>query len=170
MENRELIIEEIKSFRLPRYSELPDMGLYLEQVVKYINSCLSPLRCVEITPSMVSNYVKKGLIANPVKKQYYASHLAELFFVVLGKRALSIEYIGKMLEMIKASVANHIIYDYCCAELESRLRYVFGVSNNIPSTDFEETEEKMVLDEVITAVVFSIHLELWFKDHKINND
>lgn len=163
MENKNAIYEEISSFRLPRYKELPDMGLYLEQVVRYINSCLSPLGCVEITPSMVSNYVKKGLVHNPVKKQYYAMHLAELLFVVLGKRVLSIENLGKMLEIIKAE-SGSAVYDYCCAEFENRLFFVFGLSNNIPSTGAEESEQKMMLDEVVTAVVLSIHLDFWFNE------
>ena len=160
-----IINDKIKAFSLPRYKELPNMGLYLEQVIKYINGCLSPLGCVEITPSMISNYVKKGLIDNPVKKQYYASHLAELLFVVLGKRVLSIEHMGKMLRMIKTSEANHMIYDYCCSEFENRLFYVFGLTNGIPESGFEETEDKIKLDEVITAVVFSIHLDWLFNEY-----
>ena len=165
METKNLTIDRIRSFKLPRYDELPNMGLYLEQVVKYINNSLFPLGCVEITSSMVSNYVKKGLVDNPVRKQYYARHLAELFFVVLGKRVLTIEDTGKMLHMIKLDAANHDIYNYCCTEFENRLFYVFGLSLNIPASGAEETEDKMMLDEVITAVVLSIHLELWFKDH-----
>ena len=48
----------IKTFRLPRFREIPDMGLYLDQTVKYINRFLEPLGGMEITSSMVSNYVK----------------------------------------------------------------------------------------------------------------
>ena len=49
----------INEFRMPRYQELPDMGLYLDQVVRYVNNSLEALGCQEITASMVSNYVKK---------------------------------------------------------------------------------------------------------------
>ena len=47
-----LFAEKVKDFRLPRYKELPDMGLYLEQVVRYINGVVVPLGCPEITSSM----------------------------------------------------------------------------------------------------------------------
>ncbi len=163
MENKNVIYEEIRSFKLPRYKELPNMGLYLEQVVRYINNCLSSLGCVEITSSMVSNYVKKGLVANPVKKQYYAPHLAALLFIVLGKRVLSIENLGKMLHIMKEG-SGSAVYDYCCNEFENRLFFVFGITNDIPATDAEESESKMMLDEVITAVVLSIHLDFWFNE------
>ena len=63
--------EPIRGFRLPRYAEIPTVGLYLEQTIKYINGFLAPLGCLELTGSMVSNYVKKGLIPAPVKKQYF---------------------------------------------------------------------------------------------------
>ena len=61
-------MNSIKTFRMPRYHELPNVGLYLEQTAKYINSFLAPLGCMEITTSMISNYVKKKLIDGPVKK------------------------------------------------------------------------------------------------------
>ncbi len=141
------------------------MGLYLEQVVRYINNCLAPLGCMEITPSMVSNYVKKGLVDNPIKKQYFALHLAELLFIALGKRVLSIENLGKMLQIIKADITNEL-YDNCCVEFENRLSFVFGLSDDIPQTEFEESETKMMLDEVLTAVVFAIHLDFWFNERE----
>ena len=63
-----LLAREAQQFRLPGYQEIPNVGLYLEQTVKYLNEFLVPLGA-EITPSMVSNYVKKGLVSNPVRKQ-----------------------------------------------------------------------------------------------------
>lgn len=60
-----------RDYRMPRYKEIPNVGLYLEQTVKYINECLAPIE-ISITPSMLSNYVKKGYIDRPIKKQYYA--------------------------------------------------------------------------------------------------
>ena len=51
------MIEDINGFRLPRYTQIPDVGLYLEQVVRYVNAHLAPLGEPELTSSMVSNYV-----------------------------------------------------------------------------------------------------------------
>lgn len=50
-----------ENFRLPRYKEIPDIGLYLEQTVSYINNVLSIID-ISITSSMLSNYVKKGML------------------------------------------------------------------------------------------------------------
>ena len=63
-------------FALPRYAELPQVGLYLDQAVQYVNGCFRAFPGVELTPSMVSNYVKKGIISHPVKKKYTREQLA----------------------------------------------------------------------------------------------
>ena len=74
----------IQGFHMPRYQDIPNMGLYLEQTTKYLNHFLAPLGCMEVTSSMVSNYVKKGLIPSPVKKQYGADQIAYLFFIAVA--------------------------------------------------------------------------------------
>ena len=60
--------EDISGFRLPRYEQIPDVGLYLEQTVRYVNSFLAPLGEVELTASMASNYVKHKLLPAPPEK------------------------------------------------------------------------------------------------------
>ena len=87
----------IRGFRLPRYAEIPSVGLYLEQTIKYINSFLAPLGCLELTGSMISNYVKKGLIPAPVKKQYFPEQIGYLFFVALAKNLTSMENIDLLM-------------------------------------------------------------------------
>ena len=77
------MIAQISEFRMPRYREIPDVGLYLDQTVKYMNRYLAPLGCMEITTSMVSNYVKKGIIGHPIKKKYTREQLAGLIYMLV---------------------------------------------------------------------------------------
>ena len=93
------MIAQISEFRMPRYREIPDVGLYLDQTVKYMNRYLAPLGCMEITTSMVSNYVKKGYISNPVRKQYSAEQIAYLLFIAVAKSALSMDNITRLFQM-----------------------------------------------------------------------
>ena len=83
-----------RDYRMPRYKEIPNVGLYLEQTVKYINECLAPIE-ISITPSMLSNYVKKGYIDRPIKKQYYADQIAYAIYIVIIKQVLSMDNIYK---------------------------------------------------------------------------
>ena len=148
---KSLFAEKIADFRLPRYRELPDMGLYLEQVTKYINGFIIPLGYAEITTSMVSNYVKKGVIASPVKKQYYAEQIAYLFFISIAKSILSMENIAQLFAMQKKVYTAEVAYNYFCAEFESMLRYVAGLKESPNKIGISATDEKTMLRSVIFA-------------------
>ena len=137
-----LLAEAIRDFRLPRYSELPNVGLYLEQTTKYVGSFLAPLGCPELTSSMVSNYVKKGLIPNPVKKQYYAEHLACLFFVAIAKLLLSMENLLLLEQIQRASYSTAVAYDFMCTDLENLIFQAFGLQEPREVPGVTESEEK----------------------------
>ena len=42
-ETKQQITESIQNFRLPRYREIPNVGLYLDQATKYVAEYLAPL-------------------------------------------------------------------------------------------------------------------------------
>ena len=79
------IIKSIQDFKLPKYEEIPNVGLYLEQTAKYISEYLAPLQDGAITGSMISNYVKKGLVSNPVKSSITESRLLISFLLRLRR-------------------------------------------------------------------------------------
>ena len=85
-------------YTLPYYDQIPDVGLYLEQVTKYLNTYLEPLGCAPLTGSMISNYVKKDLLKNPIKKQYGREHIARLLMIAVAKTVLSLEEIQQLLK------------------------------------------------------------------------
>ena len=156
----------MEEFHMPRYRELPDVGLYLEQVVKYINSVLGKLGCQEITSSMVSNYVKKGYIANPVKKQYYAEQIAYLFFLAVAKNVLSMDNIDMLFEMQRRTYDTSVAYDYFCQELENMLQYIFGLKDRLEDVGNTASEEKKIMRCAITAMAHVIYLGFCFEKLK----
>ena len=50
-EMKETIAAAARAFQLPAYPDIPDVGLYLEQTVKYVNGYLEPLHGMELTAS-----------------------------------------------------------------------------------------------------------------------
>jgi len=161
-EMKRRMAEPIQSFRLPRYAEIPNMGLYLEQTTKYVNGYLAPLGCLEITPSMVSNYVKKGIVPNPVKKQYYAEQVAYLFFVAFAKNLVSIENVGLLIEMQRSSYTLPVAYDYMCSAMESTLRYIFGLQPAMEVIGETESDEKDILSSLVFSAANVIHMHACF--------
>ena len=162
MDKSDVRAAQVQQFRLPRYKALPNVGLYLEQTTKYINSYLAPLGCLEITASMISNYVKKGLIPNPVKKQYYAEHLAYLFFVAVAKQLVSIENLILLVQMQKDTYTLPVAYDYFCDELEDTVFFLFGLKDT--AEDFGETasEAKNLLHGLIFSAAHMIYMDAQF--------
>ena len=149
----------IQGFHMPRYQDIPNMGLYLEQTTKYLNHFLAPLGCMEVTSSMISNYVKKGLISSPVKKLYYAVQIAYLFFIIIAKQVLSMENIVELSERQKKTYTVPVAYDYFCCELENMLYYVFGLSDSVAKIGVTATHEKTLLRSVIIAAAHIIYLD-----------
>ena len=155
--------KNINEFHIPRYREIPNVGLYLEQATRYINSFLKPLGCMEVTSSMISNYVKKGYISSPIKKQYYADQIAYLFFITIVKNVLSMENIERLFEMQKKTYNTQIAYDYFCSELEDMLLYIFEMKNAVQDVEEQAGVEKKMLRSTIIAVANIIYLSNCFE-------
>ena len=153
----------MKSFSLPNYSELSDVGLYLEQTTTYINQLLAPLGCVEITSSMIRNYVKKGLVPNPVKKQYFKEHIAHLISITILKHALSLEHIHELFLRQKDIYTAEIAYNYFCLELENILFFQFGLKDSVEDIGNSSSVIKEMLRSAIIAVSHIIYLNSCFQ-------
>ena len=159
---KEKLAEPIQSFRLPRYRELPDVGLYLEQVARYVNRYMI-LNGNELTPSMVSNYVKQKLIPGPVKKSYGADAIAYLLFLSYTKMVVPLGDIHFMIDIQKDSYGLAVAYDYFCEEFENLLQYVYGIRANPVRVGSDDTEEKELMRSALLSVAHKIFLEQYIR-------
>lgn len=154
------LADAVRNFGLPRYRDLPNVGLYLEQTAKYINIYLTSIGCGELTTSMISNYVKKGIIASPVKKQYYAEHIARLMVIAIAKNVVSMDNITRLFRLQERMYPVAVAYDYFCEELESMLCYIFGVSSDMEMVNSNHTSEKLLLRGIVTSVCYRLYLNV----------
>lgn len=158
-ETKQQISLSVRDFRLPRYNEIPNVGLYLEQASKYICEYLAPLGENALTPSMISNYVKKGLISNPIKKQYSREQLAYLLFIALAKNVLSLDALSGFIRLQEKTYPLETAYNYFCQEFENLLFFSFELKDTLDSTDDILSDEKRLLYTCIVAVVQKVYLE-----------
>lgn len=161
MKQNDSIRDSILGFALPRYNEIPNVGLYLEQCTKYIEDYLRPFHDLTITGSMISNYVKKGLIKNPVRKQYDRDQIAYLIFISFAKSVLSLENIRLLMEMQKRTYDNCQAYDYFCKEFENILYFVYNVKD-VLDTSVAGSDEKLMLRNTIITVCHKLYLDQCF--------
>ena len=155
----------VRNFRLPRYAEIPTVGLYLEQTTKYISEYMAPLGDYGLTSSMISNYVKKGLVANPVKKQYDREQIAYLFFIAVAKTVLSLDALTGFIALQKRTYPLEIAYDFFCRQLESLLQFTVELTDTVEigdpesPADSESLGARRLLYSCIVAVTQKIYLE-----------
>lgn len=108
-------------FRLPRYEELPDLDIYMDQVLQLLNRYTSPIIQTDMTKTMINNYVKKGVVSAPVKKKYTKEHLAHLIVVSFLKLVYSMDDITLLISYQMHSCDINRAYNYFCEEFENCL-------------------------------------------------
>ena len=80
------ILKRLEGCRLPEWDELPDFGLYMDQLVTYVARTFPGISGrLDLTSSMINNYVKAGLIDKPTGKKYSREALAQLLMISLMK-------------------------------------------------------------------------------------
>ena len=158
-ETKQRLADCAREFRMPRYQEIPNVGLYLEQTSQYISDCLSPLLEEALTGSMIINYLKKGLIPSPVKKKYNRDQIAYLLFIALTKSVVSLDDLFLFIKLQQRTYPTQRAYEYICAEFENLLQYVFGVKDELATIGVDSTDEKIMLRSTIITVAHKIYLD-----------
>ena len=92
----------LDSYQLPKWEEIPDFGLYMEQVLILLTEYLDymPPELKEeqfITAAAINNYVRKKIMPEPVRKKYYRVHIACLVLICSLKQTLSMTTLKTLL-------------------------------------------------------------------------
>ena len=114
---------------------LPDLGLYMDQVITFLERQLAPLYAARtagarqgrggegervLTPSMINNYVKQGVIPRPNGKKYEREHLAALLMVCALKQVLPMDAIVGLIGREPKDLCAR--YEAFCAQQQQVLR------------------------------------------------
>ena len=96
-------LTDLQGYRFPDYERFPDIELYMEQVITYLDRSLSIFSTSsmdkQITSSMINNYVKGQVISAPISKKYSKEHLALLEETYALKQVLTINEIKQILDV-----------------------------------------------------------------------
>ena len=94
---------QLRTYDLPEWDNLPELELYMDQVVLLLSRYLAFFSQGEeekiITPSIVNNYVRMKVMPAPAKKRYGRIHIAYLLMICTLKQSLSIAAIQKLLPL-----------------------------------------------------------------------
>ena len=114
MDNTKKILEnwlnELNNFSFKSYEELPELDLYMDQVLTLLEKQLAIFQTSSlektITSSMINNYVKGEVVTAPISKKYNREHLAEIEEICTLKQVLSIAEVKQILDKSYPDGAN----------------------------------------------------------------
>ncbi len=107
--NKELVAGKLRrwekyleDFKLPSWNDIPNIGLYMEQVIillkEYLDYLPPELKDEQIiTAATINNYVRTKIMPERVKKKYYRVHIAYLVMICTMKQILPIAVITKII-------------------------------------------------------------------------
>ncbi|MDO4400883.1 MAG: DUF1836 domain-containing protein [Coriobacteriia bacterium] len=121
--------ERIAALHLPRFAEIPDIPLYMDQLIGFVGKQMELFALPTekpLTSSMVNNYVKMRLVPQPESKRYQPLHVAYLIMVCLAKRMYSMNEIERLIALdVQHRFQVPDAYDRFIELFEGSLRAIF---------------------------------------------
>ncbi len=152
-------IDDIKAYKAPRWDSLPDIDLYMDQVLVVLEKYLSVFKRDKeekiITAAMINNYVKQKITLPPVNKKYTRHHLAYLFTVCVLKNIMGLSDICTGIGMIMNGRHTAEAFNMFCESLDGALAQAFLGE---PSKECKSaTNEEKLLSAVTAAVANTLY-------------
>lgn len=150
----------LKEVKFPTWDTLPELELYMDQVVSLMERYLSVVNIQPegldetdkiITPSMVNNYVKKGYMPAPIKKKYSKEHLAYLFIICTMKQSLPIPVIHTFIESMLTVTTIDELMDMFVESYKECFTGCIGELQNTNEIAKDKTDDK-TFQKAILAV------------------
>ena len=129
------ILKRLEGCRLPEWDELPDFGLYMDQLVTYVARTFPGISGrLDLTSSMINNYVKAGLIEKPTGKKYSREALAQLLMISLMKVSTPLDVMNKILHPEGGTETKEMYISF--AATQRRVKNEIIAKGNIPALDY----------------------------------
>lgn len=122
MEELTQLKQKLEERRPVGWNELPDIALYMDQVVSYLPR--QHIRFGEgegMTSAMVNNYIKDGLLPRAEGKRYGRTHLAYLTAISALKQVLSVKDMAALIQSGEAGHDAEDLYAVFLQELDTAL-------------------------------------------------
>ena len=122
MEELRELKERLKGERPASWEAMPDLALYMDQLISYMPRQLIRFEESEnLTSAMVNNYIKDGLLPRAEGKRYGPTHLAYLTAICALKQVLSVKEMKTLIRNGTEGREPECLYSYFCRELDRAL-------------------------------------------------
>ena len=154
----------MESYRLPTWEELPDMELYMDQVILLVERYLDLIPHDEknpvVTASAVNNYVRLKVMPAPVRKRYGRRHLACLIMIVALKQCLSLAEIQSILQGDDSDDTMRLIYNDFVQKVASNtglfIRQVRAAADCTLTPENRNGGASLVLTSAVNSMLYKL--------------
>ncbi len=122
MRELEELKERMTTQRPEPWDQLPDLALYMDQLISYMPRQL--IRFEEgdaLTSAMVNNYIKDGLLPRAEGKRYGREHLAWLTAICALKSVISMREMATLFRALDVGEEARSGYEHLLRELDRAL-------------------------------------------------
>ena len=145
----------ISELDLGSFEDLPDLGLYMDQVTGYLNRRLMPFLLgreeTTLTPNMINNYVKSGHISRPVQKKYSREQIGALYMLCSLKKNLSIPDASALIYFLTAQNGSCEAYNRFLAVQKRTTERTAEEVLSIRDTEDERELTELALDLALSS-------------------
>lgn len=143
MEELQELKRHLEGERPAAWAELPDIALYMDQVISYLpRQRIHFNESEHMTSAMVNNYIKDGLLPRADGKRYGRTHLGYLTAIGDLKQVLSVKEMAALIHAGEAGVAPERLYEVFREELDGALK---GAAAHIDPEQGEEALARLAL-------------------------
>lgn len=107
----------LQTMRPEDWHQIPDIDLYMDQIIAFMKRQHIGLAAEgdeSLTPAMINNYIKSGLLPRAHGKRYDREHIGYLTAICLLKQVLSVKESGVLLGSVMQNESIEEFYrDYC---------------------------------------------------------
>ena len=138
----ESILESLSKMEYVKSSKIPNIDLYMDQVLTFMNGHLENVKRYEsdkvMTKTMINNYAKNHLLPAPEKKKYTKEHIMVLMFIYYFKNILSIGDIQ--------SILNPLTDRYFATGKDLNLEKIYEEVFSLEKGQIEQLKETLTKD------------------------
>lgn len=140
-------IGALKEYHMADWDTLPEIDLYMDQVVNYMDKQLTPLKSDEdeklLTPAMINNYVKFNTLPKPEGKKYSKRHLSRLFPISILKQCLPLPVIGRAIGDFRGMLTGQVAYERYCKLQSEAFNKIAERAQAIKGSDAADTVNQL---------------------------
>lgn len=152
----------LNEYKLPAWTDIPDIGLYMDQVVVLLSQYLDFISVEEqknkpVTPTTINNYVRLRVMPAPNRRKYYRLHMAYLIMIFTLKQSVSIPCIQKIVspnltvQEMEAVYSNYVEKLHAVAQFFTQQTRLAAEDILSPGQTDDTAVDRLVTQNVLMA-------------------